>query len=196
LIGRGEFPNARKNAILLRCLASRVTVINTEALSENLFPRPGHDHESCVESAVERAHAQCKARAVRLTPLREAVLRALLSSHKALGAYEIIDKLHEDGRRLAPISVYRVINVLLESGLAHRLESQNAFFACLSDHSDTRSLLVLVCETCGRVAEAEAPDVWDAIKTMTQANGFRVSETILEIQGTCADCRRASGKAA
>ena len=61
---------------------------------------------------------------MRLTPLREAVLRVLLSSHQALGAYDIIEKLQVNGRRLAPISVYRIIDVLLEAGLAHRLESQ------------------------------------------------------------------------
>ena len=165
-------------------------------MPEELFPSPGHDHASCVDLAVKRAHGLCEARSVRLTPLREAVLRVLLSSHKALGAYEIIDKLRGEGRRLAPISAYRVIDVLLEAGLVHRLESKNAYFACLTEHSDTRSQLVLICEACARVAETEAPDVWKAIMPITQSNGFDVNETILEIQGTCADCHRASGAAA
>ena len=97
---------------------------------------------------------------------------------------------------MAPISVYRIIDVLLAAGLAHRLESQNAFFACLSDHDETNSMLVLVCEGCCRVAEAEAPEAWHAIKRMTQSSGFAVTDTVLEIQGTCADCRAAPGKAA
>lgn len=159
-------------------------------MPQTLFPKPGHDHASCVESAVGRAHELCRERSVKLTPLREAVLRALLSSHKALGAYEIIDKLQGEGRRLAPISVYRVIDVLLGAGLAHRLESRNAFFACLSEHGDRRSLIVLVCEKCLRVAETEAPAAWEAITAITQSNGFEVKETVLEIQGICADCMR------
>jgi Fur family zinc uptake transcriptional regulator len=162
---------------------------------DTLFPTPGHDHSSCVEQAVARARAICTEKAVRLTPLREAVLRVLLSSHKALGAYEIIEQLQRQGRRLAPISVYRIIDVLLETGLAHRLESRNAYFACLSDHNDTNSLLVLVCEGCRRVAETEAPEAWREIKTMIQSNGFAVSDTVLEVQGTCPDCRRPKNKA-
>lgn len=160
-------------------------------MPETLFPQPGHDHGSCVEHAVARAHGICARRSVRLTPLREAVLRVLLSSHKALGAYDIIEKLQLNGRRLAPISVYRIIEVLLEAGLAHRLESRNAFFACLSEHDEAHSMLVLVCEGCCRVAEAEAPEAWHAIKHMTQSSGFAVTDTVLEIQGTCADCRQA-----
>ena len=158
--------------------------------SQPVFPRPEHDHSSCIEHAVERAQTICGRKSVRLTPLREAVLRVLLSSHRALGAYEIIEELHKDGRRLAPISVYRIIDVLLAAGLAHRLESKNAFFACLSEHGDEKSMLVLICEDCARVAETEAPAAWGAIKSITQSSGFAVSETVLEIQGTCADCRK------
>ena len=165
-------------------------------MPEPLFPMIEHDHDCCVEAAVERAQALCQERSVRLTPLREAVLRTLLSSHRALGAYDIIEKLHERGRRLAPISVYRVIEVLLDTGLVHRLESRNAFFACLTEHDDTRSLLVLVCEDCTRVAEAEAPEAWTAIKSLTQTNSFQVNDTVLEIRGVCADCRDAPGIAA
>jgi Fur family zinc uptake transcriptional regulator len=148
-----------------------------------------HDHDCCVEAAVERAQALCREQSVRLTPLREAVLRTLLSSHRALGAYDIIDKLHESGRRLAPISVYPVIEVLLDAGLVHRLESRNAFFACLTEHDDTNSLQLLVCEDCTRDAEAEAPEAWTAINSLTQTNIYQVKDTVLEIRGVCADCR-------
>jgi Fur family zinc uptake transcriptional regulator len=160
------------------------------ATEARIFPRPEHDHRSCIAHAAERARAICAEKGVRLTPLREAVFKVLLSSHKALGAYDIIETLQKDGRRLAPISVYRIIDVLLEAGLVHRLESKNAFFACLSPHQDAKSTLILVCDDCSRVAETDAPDAWDAIRAVTQASGFQVFETVLEVQGICADCRK------
>lgn len=165
-------------------------------MSASLFPRPEHDHAACVEKAAERARRICERAGIRLTALREAVLRVLLSSHKALGAYDIIEALRKEGRRLAPISVYRIIDVLLSAGLVHRLESKNAYFACLSGHSDLKSTLILVCDECSRVAEAEAPQAWSAISSVTQANGFSVSETVLEIQGCCADCLKTRDRAA
>ncbi len=154
-----------------------------------LFPLPEHDHRVCIDQAIMRARRICSQKGVKLTELRESVLRVLLSSHQALGAYEIIDKLSHDGRRLAPISVYRIIEVLAQAGLVHRLESKNAFFACLAHHDNEKSVVVLVCENCHRVAETDAPEAWDALKSMTQASGFRISETVLEIQGVCANCR-------
>lgn len=104
------------------------------AMTDPLFPPPGHDHDVCVERAIERARSVCAGKGVRLTALRERVLREIASSHSAIGAYEIIDRLARDGRRLAPISVYRIIEVLAEAGLVHRLESRNAYFACLGEH--------------------------------------------------------------
>jgi Fur family zinc uptake transcriptional regulator len=161
-----------------------------------LFPPPGHDHRPCAEQAIARAREVCEARGVRLTPLREAVLRALAGSHRALGAYDIIEQLGREGRRLAPISVYRIIDVLVEAGLVHRLESRNAYFACLSQHENSASMVVLLCERCKRVAEAEAPEAWGAIKSITQDTGFAVSGTVLEVQGQCSDCRQLPPKAA
>lgn len=149
-----------------------------------------------MEHAIARAKQVCEARGIRLTALREAVLGVLTGSHKALGAYEIIDRMNEQGRRLAPISVYRIIDVLVEAGLVHRLESKNAYFACLSRHENASSMVVLLCEACNRVAEAEAPEAWGAIKAITHDTGFSVSATVLEIQGQCPDCRKNAPRAA
>jgi len=74
------------------------------------FPAPGHDHELCLDEAMVRARAAFAARGLRLTPLREAVFQVIAgASHRAIGAYEVLDRLATRGERLAPISVYRAI---------------------------------------------------------------------------------------
>ena len=50
--------------------------------------------------------------------------------HKPLGAYDLAELLGPKGRRLAPITVYRALDFLMEQGLVHRLASQNAYIAC------------------------------------------------------------------
>lgn len=174
-------------------------------MSEPLFPSPGHDHTACVESAIARARSVCADKGVRLTALRERVLREIASSHVALGAYDIIDRLAREGRRLAPISVYRIIDVLAGAGLVHRLESRNAYFACMAGGHDGASqahpapnairnrdlLLVLVCEGCGRVAEAPARDAQRAIAEQAGALAFTITGSVLELQGLCPDCANA-----
>jgi hypothetical protein len=65
----------------------------------NVFPPPGHDHGRCEADAMAHAEALCAERAQRLTPTRRRVLEALVASHKPIGAYEIIDRLADRGRR-------------------------------------------------------------------------------------------------
>src|SRR6516225_4122407 len=67
-------------------------------MSPAIFPAPDHDHESCTSAAIAHAETQCVTRGQRLTPMRRQVLEALLSSHRPLGAYEIIDRLQQKTR--------------------------------------------------------------------------------------------------
>ena len=85
-------------------------------------------------------HAErvCARRAQKFTPIRRQVLQALLSSHRPLGAYEVIDELAKSMPRPAPITVYRALDFLMENGLVHRIESRNAYLACAHDHDDDR----------------------------------------------------------
>src|SRR5262249_61935191 len=110
------------------------------------FPTPEHDHERCLATAMARARAAFAAKGLKLTPLRQAVLREIAASHTAVGAYDVLDKFAARGERMAPISVYRAIDALLAAGIVHRFESRNAFFACHAPHG--RRPLVLAGGTC------------------------------------------------
>ena len=103
-----------------------------------IFPAPDHDHDSCASAAIAHAEELCAARAQRLTPMRRQVLQALLASHKPLGAYEIMERLARRARP-APITVYRALDFLRDNGLVHRIESRNAFVACVHQSCRQRS---------------------------------------------------------
>ncbi len=126
-----------------------------------VFPAPDHDHERCASDAIAHAEAICAARAERLTPIRRRVLEALLASHQPLGAYELIDRLAVRATRPAPITIYRALDFLREQGLVHRIESRNAFIACVQDHGSGDPVVFLICEKCGTVGEAASAAVAD-----------------------------------
>jgi hypothetical protein len=71
-------------------------------MARSVFPAPNHDHDRCSTDAMARAEEICAAHGERLTPIRRQVLEALLTSHKPLGAYELIDALGAAGRRPSP----------------------------------------------------------------------------------------------
>jgi Fur family zinc uptake transcriptional regulator len=156
-----------------------------------IFPKPGHDHAHCESAGLAHAEAICAARKERLTPIRRSVLEALLASHAPLGAYELIDRLAEAGGRPAPITIYRALDFLREQGLVHRIESQNAFIACVHNHDSGDPVVFLICEKCGAVGEAASAQVAETIKTASRAAGFTPRTPVIEIFGICNHCKAA-----
>jgi Fur family zinc uptake transcriptional regulator len=154
------------------------------------FPAPEHDHELCLDEAMARARRAFEAKGLRLTPLREAVFQEIAAaSHRAIGAYEVLDRMAQRGERLAPISVYRAIDALVSAGIVHRFESRNAFFACHAGHEQRQ--LVLACEGCSSVAEVDGARVFAAIDNTAEAASFSASSArgaVVEVWGLCANC--------
>ena len=104
--------------------------------------------------------------------MRRHVLEALLESHKPLGAYEIIERLARHGRP-APITVYRALDFLRDNGLVHRIESRNAFVACVHNHGGDDLVVFLICERCGAVGEAPGAAVAEALKASSRRRALR-----------------------
>jgi Fur family zinc uptake transcriptional regulator len=161
-------------------------------MSQPIFHAPGHDHQRCTADALAHAQALCVQRSQRLTPIRRRVLELLLGSHKPLGAYEIMDRAAESGVRPAPITIYRALDFLRENGLVHRIESRNAFVACVNTHESGELVVFLICEHCGAVGEAPSAAVAGQLKAAAQSAGFTPKAPVIEISGVCAHCRDAA----
>src|SRR5262249_38458184 len=141
------------------------------AHEQAVFPAPGHDHARCSTDAMAVAEVRCLERRPRLTPIRPEVLAALLVSHRPLGAYEIMERLAPRGPRPAPITVYRALDFLRENGLVHRIESRNAFVACVHTHAAGDLVVFLLCDTCGTVGEASSAEVASKLKAAARSAG-------------------------
>jgi Fur family zinc uptake transcriptional regulator len=156
-----------------------------------VFPAPGHDHDRCAADALTHAEALCVKRGERLTPMRRNVLEVLAASHKPLGAYEIIDLVAARGARPAPITIYRALDFLTAQGLVHRIESRNAFLACINNHVSGAPVVFLICEHCGAVGEAASGAVADSLNAAAKSAGFTPKSPVIEISGVCAHCKEA-----
>src|ERR1700724_1656880 len=164
--------------------------MNEMTLAKPTFPAPDHDHGRCTADAMSHAEQVCVRRAQKFTPIRRQVLQALLSSHRPLGAYEVIDELAKSMPRPAPITVYRALDFLMENGLVHRIESRNAYLACAHDHDAAAMVAFLICERCGSVGEIPAAPVAQGLNAAARATGFAPKLSVVEITGTCAHCQK------
>ena len=154
-----------------------------------VFPAPDQDHERCSADALAHAEALCAKRGERLTAMRRKVLEALTASHKPLGAYELIDQVALQGPRPAPITIYRALDFLTAQGLVHRIESRNAFLACIHNHASDAPVVFLICEQCGAAGEAPSAAVADSLNAAAKSAGFAPKARVIEISGVCRHCR-------
>jgi Fur family zinc uptake transcriptional regulator len=161
-------------------------------LEKPAFPAPDHDHDRCAAEAIRHAERVCAMRAQKFTPIRRLVLQALLTSHRPLGAYEVIDALASSMPRPAPITVYRALDFLMTNGLVHRIESRNAYLACAQDHDDAAMVAFLICDRCGAVGEIPVAPVVRSLNAAARASGFAPKLSVLEITGLCAHCQKAA----
>jgi len=161
-------------------------------MTQPIFHAPDHDHDRCTADALKHAEALCAERSQRLTPIRRRVLEVLLESHRPLGAYEIMDRVAAGGARPAPITIYRALDFLRDNGLVHRIESRNAFVACVGNHTSGDLVVFLICERCGAVGEASSRAVADQLKAAARAAGFTPRAPVIEVGGICSHCRQAA----
>lgn len=150
-----------------------------------------HDHAHCTGEALARAEAITAASGARLTPVRRRALEILLESHRALGAYDVLERLAAEGFGNQPPVAYRALEFLVDQGLAHRIRRLNAFAACMHPGED-HAPVFLICRQCNAVAEAQAAPVRAALDRAAAASGFVVERTNIEALGLCPACREAA----
>lgn len=147
-----------------------------------------HDHNECVSDAMVIAEHLCMERGVQLTPIRHKVLELIWESHKAVKAYELLDRLKPLQKAAKPATIYRALDFLIDQGLIHRVESLNAFVGCRCSSYQHEQLL-LICKHCEEVEERSAKEVMSALSEDTQKAGFTVHSKAIEIHGICKNCQ-------
>ncbi len=93
------------------------------------------------------------------------------------------------GEKPPPMSVYRALDFLVAEGLAHRIESRNAYLACGRAHGSEDVIVFLICERCGKAAEVASHAVGRDLAWATRAAGFTPRTPVIEIAGTCSRCQ-------
>jgi Fur family zinc uptake transcriptional regulator len=155
-----------------------------------------HDHAHCAGDTLARAEAEVARLGLRFTPVRRRVLQLLLEAHRAMGAYEVLDRLAAEGFGNQPPVAYRALEFLVEAGLAHRVQRLNAFAACMQPGT-AHAPVFLICRECDAVAEAAAAPLRAELDALAQGLGFTVERASFEAVGLCPACisRRAEAPA-
>ncbi len=147
-----------------------------------------HDHDACVSGALSVAEAHCAERGLKLTPTRRRVLEILLSQHRAMGAYDLLPILANEGLGSQPPVAYRALEFLVTNGFAHKVEKLSAYVAC-SYSGQNHSPAFMICRQCAAVVETTTARDAGALGRAAKSAGFTIETAVVEAEGLCPACQ-------
>ena len=137
-----------------------------------------------VQDALGLARERIRGTGARMTAPRVQVLAAMLAAHRVLSHHDIEDML--GAARLDRVTLYRVLDWLVEEGLAHRIAGPDRVwrFSVTGEAHETHAHFQ--CSRCGKVM---CLDELSARKLAVQLpRGCRPERMELTVTGLCAQC--------
>jgi Fur family transcriptional regulator, zinc uptake regulator len=141
------------------------------------------------DALVDAARAAMERGGEQWTPMRAAVFDALAGFKRPVSAYDVADAVSRaQARRVAPNSVYRILDLFVAGNLARRVESSNAYVA--NDHPGcVHDCIFLVCDECGQATHVDDDSIANAVRGAAAKAGFAPVRPVIEVRGMCAECR-------
>lgn len=130
----------------------------------------------------------CEVNDVKLTPLREDVLKVICSSEQPLTAYQILRQIREVRSNAEPPTIYRVLEFLEQEHLIHRIATTNAYMVCVHPEV-SHANQILLCNSCGDAVEIHDRKLSQVIKRSAETHGFCLGNELTEIRGVCESCQ-------
>ena len=126
---------------------------------------------------------------LKLTKERTAVLKEVFSFHGHFDPENLYLRIKDSGSKASRASVYRTLNLLVESGLVEkvtRTEKRNVYEHTFGHtHHDH-----MICDGCGRIIEFYSEKLENLQQEICLANDFDGRNHTLEIHGYCTECKK------
>jgi Fur family zinc uptake transcriptional regulator len=147
-----------------------------------------HHHEHSGGALVDAARGALTQAGEQWTDMRADVFAALVAHEKPVSAYDIADSVSaRRGKRVAPNSVYRILDLFERTNLARKIESANAYLA--NSHPGCRhDCIFLICDVCGAAVHIDDDRLIEALTAAATLAGYRTSRPVVEVRGVCSAC--------
>jgi Fur family transcriptional regulator, ferric uptake regulator len=124
-----------------------------------------------------------------VTRQRDLVAQVVFLSNDHLSVDGIRRELKQSGERVGLATIYRTLDLLVQSGLVRAHEFGEGFkryepAAPDADHEH------LICERCGRVVEFAHERLERMLPVLADEQGFQHRRHRVEIYGVCRNCRQ------
>ena len=121
--------------------------------------------------------------------LRDLVLSETRAQGGVVSAYALAGLLSaKQQRRIAPNSVYRVLNDLIARDCVRRVEVRNGFIAAPEGGGSA----IAICNRCDSIFWFTGAAVNAQLRHVAESRGFKATRLVVELIGSCETCSRQS----
>jgi Fur family transcriptional regulator, ferric uptake regulator len=148
---------------------------------------PAMKRKTVLADPIVRARDALRARGMRWTPQRRALLEVLVEASGHVTGAELIERARLRDPETTPSTVYRTLDVLEDLGLvshSHGHDGREEFHVWpVNEHAH------LSCESCRTTWEIEGDEALAMTDGLARTRGFAVNLSHLTVSGLCSDCR-------
>jgi Fur family ferric uptake transcriptional regulator len=119
---------------------------------------------------------------------REQIVDVFLRQDGHLTADELVDVIRAEDHRISRATVYRTLQWMVDAGIARKVDFGEGRFRFEQSYRQPRHFHLL-CKTCNRSFEFLSSDIESLIEEISAARGFTANQSVLQIYGTCEECR-------
>jgi Fur family ferric uptake transcriptional regulator len=124
---------------------------------------------------------------------RDLIVSVLLRQPGHLSADELVELIRREDARVSRATIYRTLLWMVEAGIARRVDFGDGRFKFEHAYRHPRHFH-LICRTCHQSFEFLSSDVETLLEEVAAARQFEPRQAVVQIYGTCEDCR--SGRSA
>jgi Fur family ferric uptake transcriptional regulator len=119
---------------------------------------------------------------------RDRILNIFLRQEGHLSADDLSDLVRAEDPGIGRATVYRTLQWMVGAGLARKVDFGEGRSRFEPSYRHPRHFH-LICNACHRSSEFLSSDVEAFVDEVAQARGFTASQTVVQVFGTCDECR-------
>ncbi|HSB67488.1 MAG TPA: Fur family transcriptional regulator [Anaerolineales bacterium] len=128
-----------------------------------------------------------RARRYRITPQREMIIESIAHAGQHINAEEVFRQIQHRTRAINIATVYRTLDLLVEQGLASRIDlGEGRVIYATNQHGPH---IHLVCRQCGSVTDANQDLLSSLTGKLQSRYQFAADLQHISILGLCCDCQ-------
>lgn len=137
---------------------------------------------------LERFQSWLRDRHLPVTRQRDVVATAIFAQERHLSVEELHRLVQDGGHRIGAATVYRVLDVLVQSGLVHAHDFGEGFkrYEAIRSRGQHGHL---ICSRCGSVTEFSTERFERLLPIVADENEFQHQRHRVEIHGLCRECQ-------